>query len=310
VTRGRRILDAGGRGVVALAVDPDVGTIAVAYVAAGARAQLTLFDEVGGDWSPASFESGGEATGSEVLVMTFVSRRVLAVATSEGDQRAVRVDLRTGEQEPTPSPKYVRWLASATDGLLACSGEEVLLLKVAPGDSSVVRAWPASVDPIDEDTFAPVALAPNGTTATACRQPGLLEIWPSPVASQPSVIAESTPPHARWVGLDRTGTWVALIDNDLSMVGVWETGTGRRHRSSYFGEELSLVNLAAFHPRESVLATALLSGVVQVHDVTDGALLGSRRLHEGRVTGMAFTPEGEIVTGGEDGVVAIWDGRS
>jgi len=67
------------------------------------------------------------------------------------------------------------------------------------------------------------------------------------------------------------------------------------------------VTALGFSPSGRLVAAGALNGDVRLWRVTDGALLLAHAAHEGRVSGVAFRGEDELITGGWDRTARRWD---
>ena len=94
----------------------------------------------------------------------------------------------------------------------------------------------------------------------------------------------------------------------MDHVYVWDTATGRAIGSLSAGPRAGAMN-AAFAPDGRTLATASADGTIRLWEVATWKVRAEFRGHRGRVTALAFGPDGRLFTGGLDTIVLGWDVR-
>ncbi len=92
-------------------------------------------------------------------------------------------------------------------------------------------------------------------------------------------------------------------------IRVWDTSSRAADwkRGPDIGTPLSGV---AVNDDGTIFATSTDDGVVHVHSLRDGSIISKFRGHAGRVLGLAFLPDGRLVSGGDDGTLRLWNVQS
>jgi WD40 repeat protein len=85
-------------------------------------------------------------------------------------------------------------------------------------------------------------------------------------------------------------------------VFVWNALTGQQVARLPGG-----ATAGAFSPDGKTLATALPDGTIQLWDAATWKLKGELRGHRDRVSVLAFTPDGRLLSGGQDTTILAWD---
>ena len=124
------------------------------------------------------------------------------------------------------------------------------------------------------------------------------------------------------VAFDREGRWLVSADSE-GVVGLWDPATGRsrgafRAHPGTPGRTTFTVlrrTFLALSPDGKTLATAPgyyleapdARGEVKLWDLATGAARRTLGTHPGAVTGLAFFPDGALVSSSMDGTVRTWD---
>ncbi|MGA0133641.1 MAG: c-type cytochrome domain-containing protein, partial [Opitutales bacterium] len=117
--------------------------------------------------------------------------------------------------------------------------------------------------------------------------------------------------HTEWVtGADFSPDGVLLATSDRNgNVMVWEADNGGEFFN--LGTHAKSVTGLAWRADSDVLASCSADGTVSVWEMKNGKRVSNWTAHGGGVEGLSFTPDGRLVTCGQDGKVALWsiDGK-
>ena len=112
--------------------------------------------------------------------------------------------------------------------------------------------------------------------------------------------------HTEWVtGADFSPDGILLATSDRNgNVMVWEADNGGEFFN--LGQHQKSVTGLSWRADSNVLASCSADGTVSVWEMKTGKRVANWSAHGGGVEGVAFTPDGRIVTCGQDGKVALW----
>jgi WD40 repeat protein len=227
--------------------------------------------------------------------------RFLAVAGLSG--RLLEL-LPLDEGSPPPPVEGVSWVSfsSGTGSLLAVAGDSIRVTDIRNGDV----VWQPHGTSDDPDGCL-AALSTSGSHIAAIRPDGSgIDLI---VLSTGSVDKTFTggPSSLRWLGFTADDEFLIALDRYAESMTVWHLPEARPHLPDSFGELASYYWTAALHPDGKSCARGMISGVLDVVDLTSGAIADSSRVHKGRILDLTFSPDGtHLVSVGEDGDVLAW----
>jgi WD40 repeat protein len=114
---------------------------------------------------------------------------------------------------------------------------------------------------------------------------------------------------ARSIAFDPGGKMLAAISTTGS-VGLWSLQNGEPILPDLLNMKTDYYWCVRFHPNGEYVGFGLWSGFVELIRIKDGKYLINQDtpVHTGRVRDLAFTRDGtQMITGGEDGVILIWN---
>ncbi len=236
------------------------------------------------------------------------SGRLLAY--SDTDQNMIVYDLlsRTADHKAFPLP-FTKWMSFAwnRDRLIA-GGTRTQVWDAEIG----AVMWTLPVDPLpaQRDITPPCcALSADGERVAASGvEPGQILIY---AVESGEIVnrVEHTMNHARSIAFDPSGRFLAAITT-TGGVGLWDLQSGEAVLPDLLNMRADYYWCVRFHPDGEHVGFGLWSGFVEVIRLKDGDYSVKRDapVHLGRVWDLSFTKDGKkMVTGGDDGVILIWD---
>jgi WD40 repeat protein len=145
----------------------------------------------------------------------------------------------------------------------------------------------------------------NGGQATLARDNNVIRLWDTASgktlrrleSGKTGMLAFAFASDARTLA-------VASADGTLSL---WETATGAMRRQLKAGAADPATGLA-FSPDNRTLAVATRDRGIRFWDLATGTDIGELQGHQGRVTSLAFAPQGRMLfSGGADTTGLVWD---
>ncbi len=227
-------------------------------------------------------------------VLTIALNRDGMLATGGKDSQIVLRDLK-GRSAPAHLHRHF----SAVRGLQFGPDRSLLL---SASDDGSVRWWSVPSGGFltglinRSAAFNAAALSPDGLHVATGGDENV-SIWP---VALPRFTGHANPPNA--VAFTADGTHIATAGPDRTIM-VWDRDGSSREALPTSAIVVSL----AFRP-DGALVAADDNGTITVWDVSRHTALRTITGHQGSVTGLALTRQGELgASGGADGTIRIWD---
>jgi WD40 repeat protein len=117
---------------------------------------------------------------------------------------------------------------------------------------------------------------------------------------------EDGPVQAQWASFGPNLHYFAVIGALSRGIFVWNMESGERHLPNIFNSEHDGYWSLSFHPNGEYLAVGTLVGYVSIFRLSNGEIIVSQKVHEGRVWDLGFSPDGKkLISGGDDGIASI-----
>ncbi|MGB7361410.1 MAG: WD40 repeat domain-containing protein, partial [Rhodococcus sp. (in: high G+C Gram-positive bacteria)] len=159
------------------------------------------------------------------------------------------------------------------------------------------------------------AVSPDGTVAALGTSDGGFDLWSTSDPAMPTRLASvdaALPGLIGGIAFDRTGSVLALSQQDASEVALWSVGPDPRELSRF--EIVGLPSVIASSPSAPILAMGTSSETVELWDFSDPR--SPRRLSPltgfaTNVASVGFSPDGTLLAAGStDATVQVWDVES
>ncbi len=145
------------------------------------------------------------------------------------------------------------------------------------------------------------AFNPKGTHIVTAGRDGTTNLWD--IASGEIEISLRTG-VPRLVAFSPEGDRMLSVRSRSATADLWSTTTGNLLFS--LEGHTSFLDVVAFHPDGSRIATAGADRTARLWDSSTGALLASLQGHEWRIGVLAFSPDGSFIVTGGAGEARIW----
>jgi DNA repair exonuclease SbcCD ATPase subunit len=113
--------------------------------------------------------------------------------------------------------------------------------------------------------------------------------------------------HTEWVmgtAFSPDGVLLATSDRNGNVM-VWEAASGGEFY--ILGQHKATCTDLAWRGDSNILASCSMDGTINIWEMNEGKLVKSWAAHSGGVQSVSFTPEGNLVSVGNDGLVRLWD---
>jgi WD40 repeat protein/serine/threonine protein kinase len=218
------------------------------------------------------------------------------------------------------SRRLLAWSAEATTPRIIAQVEfTIYALAISPdaqyaaiaGDRSIVHVYSLSDNslvvelPLDVNAIYTLAFAPDSTTLVAGDEAGRLSRW---ATSDWSPLGESVQLASTGISalaFSRDGSQIAIGTRDLldATVQVFSAADLTPITGALAGHENWIVSLNYLD--DNTLASASHDSTVRLWRIPSGEAL-TLRGHLAEATGVARTPDGQLISVGDDGRVVVW----
>lgn len=113
--------------------------------------------------------------------------------------------------------------------------------------------------------------------------------------------------HTEWIlgtKFSPDGVLLATTDRNGNVM-VWEAENGGEFY--ILGQHKAAANDIAWRADSNILASCSADGTIMVWEMNEGKKVKDWAAHGGGVQSVSFTPDGKIVSSGNDGLVRVWD---